>query len=310
MILNTGSRTDIPAFYSTWFINRIREGSLMARNPYYPKIIHRYTLDPATVDLLVFCTKNPRPLLAHAEEMNAFRQLWYVTLTPYGADIEPNVHDKRGILQSIRELGKQHGSGAVIWRYDPVLINDVYTVEYHMRAFAQIAAALDGAVQRCVVSFIDLYEKTKRNFPEVREVSREDQETLIRSFVESGSRHGMRILTCLESSSLARFGADTAGCMTQELIEEVIGMPLRVPAGRGMTREGCRCLLGNDIGAYNTCAHFCRYCYANFDKAEVLANMKRHDPDSPLLIGRPQADDEIRDVRQESWLDKQIRLDI
>ena len=110
MILNTGSRTDIPAYYSEWFMNRIQSRFVMARNPYYPKQVYRYQLDPESVDILAFCTKNPQPMLEYMSELKDFRQLWYVTLTPYGKDIEPNVPDKHEVIRSIQKLSEAVGS--------------------------------------------------------------------------------------------------------------------------------------------------------------------------------------------------------
>ena len=309
MILNTGSRTDIPAFFSQWMKNRLREGFVMARNPYYPKTVYRYELDPKTVDVIVFCTKNPRPMLDDMHLLDPFRQLWYVTLTPYGKDIEPNVPDKHEVIQSVIDLAEKTGENRVIWRYDPVFLNERYTFEYHIRAFTKIAEALHGALRRVVVSYIDLYEKTKKNFPEVREVEMIDQIRLTKAFADIAEANGMQVLLCLENPALADFGADVSGCMSQKVIEECIGEKLDVPH-LSPARQGCSCLLGNDIGVYNTCMHFCRYCYANYDRNSVLQNQKRHDPESPLLIGNIRDDDQIINVRQVSYVSRQMRLDI
>ena len=135
MILNTGSRTDIPAFYSTWFYNRIKEGYVCTRNPYNPKQVRRYQINPDVVDILSFCTKNPAPMLERIHELDAFRQFWFVTLTPYGKDIEPNVPDKHLIITEIQQLSQMAGKQAVGWRYDPIFINQRYSIDYHLRAF-------------------------------------------------------------------------------------------------------------------------------------------------------------------------------
>ncbi|MBE6110816.1 MAG: DUF1848 domain-containing protein [Erysipelotrichaceae bacterium] len=309
MIINTGSRTDIPAFYSAWLINRVHAGFLMARNPYYPKLVSRYVLDPRSVDALVFCTKNPQPILKDIHELDAFRQFWYVTITPYGKDIEPGVPDKHRVIESFITLSKHIGHKRMVWRYDPVFVNQKYDIAYHIRAFETIASLLEGYTERAVFSFIDLYEKTKRNFPEVREVSYDDQVTLTKAFVQSCEKHHMILTGCLESKELARYGADMNGCMTKQIIEQAIGEELSVPKGTP-ARDGCNCLLGNDIGAYNTCAHFCKYCYANYDREIVIRNMKKHDPESPLLIGHIEADDTVKDVNQKSWINAQLKLDL
>jgi len=307
MILNTGSRTDIPAFYSEWFMNRIHEGFVMARNPYYPRLIHKYVLDPHLIDVLVFCTKNPEPMLKHMKELKDYRMIWNVTITPYGKDIEPNVPDKYQVIEAFRQLSERVGSRSIFWRYDPIFLNERYDLAYHLKAFEKICTLLEGYTDKCIISFIDLYEKTKRNFPEVREVEWKDQIELTSAFVKIAERHGIRILTCLEASELENYGADSSGCLSQTLIEDTLSIRLK-PKKHLQTRQGCNCLLGNDIGAYNSCGHLCRYCYANYDRNLVLENMKRHDPGSPLLIGNIEKDDEIREVKQESWIDEQITL--
>ena len=308
MILNTGSRTDIPAFYSEWFYNRIKAGSVMSRNPFYPDQITRWRLDPDVIDVLVFCTKNPAPMLPRLDELDSFSQFWFVTITPYGPEIEAAVPPYREVCRSFRTLTEHVGKRAVAWRYDPILISEDYPLESHLRIFGNIAAELDGCTDQVVISFIDLYEKTKKNFPEIREVRQSDRLCLGRELSAIAAAHGMTIRTCLEGTDLAPYGVDTSGCLTKEVLEHALGEELRVPASSLMTREGCRCLLGNDIGAYNTCRHFCRYCYANYDKQTVIRNAAAHDPESPLLVGHPGPEDTIHDARQVRYRTGQLRL--
>lgn len=45
MILNTGQRTDIPAFFPEWLANRIEEGFVLVRNPYNPSLVTRYEIN-------------------------------------------------------------------------------------------------------------------------------------------------------------------------------------------------------------------------------------------------------------------------
>lgn len=308
MIINTGSRTDIPAFYADWFYNRIAAGEVLVRNPYNLNAVTRYRLDPEVVDALVFCTKNPAPMLPRLSELDAFRQLWHVTITPYGKEIEPSVPDKHDVLKSFQELSRKVGKEHIVWRYDPVFLSDRYSMEYHLRAFETMAAELDGYTGQVIISFIDLYQKTKKNFPEVREVYEPEQDALSEAFVSIAKAHGMEVIACLEAARLAQFGVDVSGCMTKEKMEQALDIRLRVPAGKAQARDGCSCLLGGDIGMYNTCSHFCRYCYANYDRKTVLQNRELHDPGSPFLIGGPHPADVVKDADQQSWLDDQITL--
>ncbi len=307
MISNTGQRTDFPACYSEWFANRVKAGLVMVRDAYNPRAVTRYRLSPYVVDRIGFCTKNPAPMLPHMALLEPYGQFWYVTITPYGREIEPRVPNKREVLDSFRRLSERVGVDCVGWRYDPIFVNAAYPVKRHIRAFEAMARELAGYTRTAVISFIDLYGKTRRNFPEAREVSRDDRLILGEAFVEIGRQYGMVIRPCAEGDELARFGADCSGCMTVAMYERALRDRLKPPAFRPARRE-CACYLGGDIGAYNTCGHLCRYCYANGDAGTVRENTARHDPLSPLLIGHPMPDDLVRDARQESWLDRQLSM--
>lgn len=309
MIINTGMRTDIPAFYSKWFINRIREGYVLVRNPYHHEQVTKYLLNPDIVDVIAFCTKNPAPMFRYMNEISKFRQFWFVTITPYGKDIEPNVPDKRAVMESFKQLSDFVGVNAVGWRYDPIFITRKYSLEYHIRAFEKMAENLCGYTKQVVISFIDLYKKTKRNFPEARNVSPSERIEVGKAFSKIGRKYGMTIRSCFEGDDLEPYGVDVKGCMTQDIVEKAVGIKLDVPK-KPNARQGCNCLLGNDIGTYNTCGHLCRYCYANYDTQTVLDNMKKHNPNSPFLIGGRQKGDIIKNAKQFSYLSDQLTLDL
>ena len=307
MIINTGQRTDIPAFYTKWFLNRLKVGFVLVRNPYNPQQITRYRLDPDVVDLIGFCTKNPAPMLPYMDLLKPFGQYWQVTVTPYGKDIEPHVPDKRQVLESFRRLSEAVGVHRVGWRYDPIFLSERYTMDYHLRAFDQMAAALDGYTKTAVISFIDLYPKVRRNFPEAREVTKEQRLALGKELIRIASDHGMTVKPCTEGDELAVYGAECGGCMRISDYEKAIGRRLNVPKRKG-TRAECACYLACDIGAYNTCKHLCKYCYANAEPAKVLAQSRLHDPKSPFLIGNYMDGDRIHDAPQKSWIDGQTSL--
>lgn len=307
MILNTGSRTDIPAFYSEWFYNRIREGYVLARNPYYPSQVTRYALDPDVIDVMVFCTKNPVPMFKNFHLLKPFNMFWFVTITPYGKEIEPRVPDKERVMDSFLCLSDLVGAKRMSLRYDPIFICEKYSTDFHVRQFEYMAKRLRGSTHQCVVSFIDLYEKTKRNFPQVKAVKPEEQRILIDAFSEIAAENDLQIHLCCENSSLVRSNVDADGCMSQKVLEEAIGCRLIVPKKKG-ARQKCSCLLGADIGAYNTCGHGCLYCYADYDMETVRRNMSRHDKKSPFLIGSYQKEDVIKDAKQTSWKDRQMNI--
>ena len=309
MIINTGQRTDIPAFYAEWFANRLKEGFVCVRNPYNPNQVSRYRLDPAVVDVIGFCTKNPAPMFPYMELLKDYGQYWFVTITPYGRDIEPNVPDKHQLIEDFKTLSTIVGINSIGWRFDPVFISDRYGEEYHIRAFEQIAAALEGYTETAVISFIDLYPKVRRNFPEVQEVTKEQRLRLGKEFIRIACAHGMTVKPCAEGDELAAYGADCSGCMRIRDYEKAIGMHLNAPKRKGARAE-CACYISCDIGAYNTCRHLCRYCYANAEVSEVLAQSRLHDPKSPFLIGSYMDGDVIHDVPQKSWIDAQMSLEI
>ena len=310
MIIQTGMRTDIPAFYHEWLRNRIREGYVLVRNPYNPSSVTRYRLSPDVVDLIAFCTKNPEPLLSHMDELKPYGQYWFVTITPYGKEIEPNVPEKAKVMESFKKLSESAGVDSVGWRYDPIFISQDYSVERHISEFEKMAETLSGYTKTCVISFIDIYKKVERNFPEIGEVMKADRLRLGKEFIRIGAKYGMTIKPCAEGNELEPYGADCAGCMTVKTFETALHSHLAVPKKKRNQRGGqCACLLGVDVGAYDTCGHLCKYCYANTNAGLVRDNIKNHNPKSPFLLGGSMPGDVIHEAVQKSWLDGQMSLE-
>ncbi|MFV0479919.1 MAG: DUF1848 domain-containing protein [Anaerorhabdus sp.] len=308
MIINTGNRTDIPAYYSEWFYNRIKEGYVLVRNPYYRSQVIKYRLSPDVVDVMCFCTKNPKPMLKRLNEIKNFRQFWFVTITPYGKEIEPNVPNVQDVLEATIELSKEVGSNAVGWRYDPIFLSEQYTIDFHIEQFSAMVAQLRSHIQFCVISFIDLYGNTTRNFKGINSVNELDQKYLVEKFVEIANANNLEIYTCCENKELGKLGVNISGCMTKPIIEKAINCTLDIPKSRKSSRSACDCLLGNDIGMYNTCNHGCLYCYANYDMKIVSENITKHNKTSPLLIGELEKDDIIKESKQISYFDGQLKL--
>ncbi|MDE6658643.1 MAG: DUF1848 domain-containing protein, partial [Eubacterium sp.] len=251
MILQTGMRTDIPAFYSKWFINRIKEGYVLVRNPYNPTAVTKYKINPDVVDLIAFCTKNPAPMLEHMDILKPFGQYWFVTITPYGKEIEPNVPDKKQVAEDFKTLSKIVGIDSIGWRYDPIFITEKYSLDFHLKTFEKMAKLLSGYTNTCIISFIDLYKKVLKNFPQARMVSKEERLTIGKAFAEIGKKYGITIKACAEGNELAPYGVDCNGCLTQAVYEQALHTKLNMPKRKGQRGE-CACFLGNDIGAYDT----------------------------------------------------------
>ena len=143
MIISASRRTDIPNYYSEWFFNRIKEGYVLVRNPMNISQVSKISLSPDVVDGIVFWTKNPLPILDRLEELREYTYYFQFTLTPYGKDVEPNVPSKNDlIIPSFRKLSERIGKERVVWRYDPILFNDKYTMDYHIKYFKALAAKL------------------------------------------------------------------------------------------------------------------------------------------------------------------------
>ena len=240
MIINTGQRTDIPAFYSEWFANRLKEGFVCVRNPYDPHQVSRYRLDPAVVDVIGFCTKNPLPMFPYMDLLKEYGQYWFITITPYGKDIEPNVPDKHLILEAFQKLSGIVGIQSIGWRYDPIFLSEKYSIDYHFRAFEKIAATLDGFTKTVVISFIDLYPKVRKNFPEAQEVTKAQRLSLGKEIISIASSHGMVVKPCAEGDELASYGADCGGCMRISDYEQAIQKRLNAPSRKGARAE-CAC---------------------------------------------------------------------
>lgn len=308
MIINTGQRTDIPAFYSKWFINRIREGYVLVRNPYYPSLVTKFLLNPDVVDVIGFCTKNPRPMFKYLDELKPFGQFWYISITGFDKDIEPNVPSIDQVIEDFKFLSDKVGKNAIALRYTPIIINEKYTLQRHIDTFEYITSKLEGYTSLAVFGFVDIYDKLKRNHPEIIDCDDSLKIIIAKEFLKIANKHHMELRLCSKEKWLSSYGIDVNGCMRLEDYERAIGFSL-TPTKKMEARRGyCTCYLSNDIGSYNSCLHLCSYCYANGNSNLVLSNFKKHDEDSPFLIGNISPDDKIRLAKQESWKEIQGKL--
>ena len=284
MILQTAQRTDIPAFYGQWLINRINEGFVDVRNPYNPNLITRYMINHNTVDGIAFCTKNPLPFIQYLPQIAEYRQYWHMTITPYGTDIEPYVPAYERIIEGFKFISHNLNPQSVVWRYDPIIVNHNYSVDFHYESFYKLAKSLSGYTDTVVASYLDIYDKVLRNYPEGNRPSQDVQIKLMKELVKIANQFGMTLKTCGEGDTFKSIGADTSGCLITDCYERAWNVKLKVPK-RTPSRPECNCYIHVDIGAYDTCSHFCRYCYANTNQQAVRRNRTNHDPQSSLLIG-------------------------
>ena len=190
MILMVSGRTDIVAFYTKWFMNRLKEGFVDVRNPFNSKLVSRIKFD--NVDLIMFCTKNPKPIIPYLKEIKK-PMLFHITLTSYKEDIELNVKNKKDIINDIKEVSKIIGKENVVVRYDPILINSRYNLEYHKKAFANMCKLLNGYVEKIIVSFVDDYKNVRKNMSVLnyKELTHDDYKEIGISFSESAKANKM-----------------------------------------------------------------------------------------------------------------------
>lgn len=219
MIISASRRTDIPAFYSKWFLNRIREGFVLVPNPYNPKLISRVRLDPAVVDCIVFWTKNPAPMLDRHGELRDYNFYFQYTLNPYGPDAENNLPTLEKRIETFKRLSERIGKERVIWRYDPLFTNEKYDVEFHKEAFARIAEALKDHTERCMLGFIDHYHHIRKAVGalKIEPLRPEEIEEMALSFKQTIDRYPIRLDTCTVKVDLRRLGIPGGLCVDKEL---------------------------------------------------------------------------------------------
>lgn len=302
MIINTGGRTDTVQYYAPWLLKRFEEGFVYARNPLFPGKVTRYELSPDKVDCVAFCSKNYRPILPRLREITGrFNTYFHYTITAYGKDVEPGVPSIEESVQTLIELSEQVGKQRVAWRYDPVLLTEKYTIARHIQTFEAMAKILAPSVDRCIFSFVEMHQRVKSNMPELIPLREEDKDRLARGLGEIAAKHGLYLQTCGTNGNYTRYGIHPSGCMTLEMLGKANGIAFKNLKHRGM-RRGCHCIESRDIGAYDTCLNGCRYCYANKSPEKAAQNFSRHDPNSPLLLGRLQEFDTVRQGAQRSFL--------
>lgn len=298
MILSVSRRTDIPACYTPWFMNRLREGSVMVRNPMNPRQVSRIALTRDVVDCIVFWTKNPLPLMPYLTEIEAmgYPFVMQMTLTGYGPDAETNLPPVAERIDAFRAIADHIGADRMVWRYDPILLSGVYSVDWHAYNFASLARALADCTQRCVLSFLDLYPKirSRLNAGGFRPCTAEEMRAVAARVAPAAADHGIRLQTCAEKIDLEEFGVCHGACIDGRFISSILGFPLDVRRD-GNQRDGCGCVASIDVGEYNTCLNGCAYCYANHSADAVVRHAAMHEVDSPLLIGRLSADDRVTD---------------
>lgn len=287
MLISASRRTDIPAYYSEWFLRRIKEGFAYVRNPMNAAQISKISLAPDVVDGIVLWTKNPVPMLNRLCELAKYPYYFQFTLNPYGAEAEPNIPSKRDVLvPAFMRLADMLGAERVIWRYDPIILSERYTPEYHIKYFELLAKRLSGYTRQCTISFLDAYKSAARGLSRLRAlpVSEDAMLSLARAISDIAGAYGLRLAACAEPIDLSALGIARASCVDKALFERIGGCGLNIRKDKNQRAE-CGCAESIDIGAYNTCIGGCLYCYAGGCTQAAARNHSLNDPASPLLTG-------------------------
>ena len=261
-------------------------------------------------DCIVFWTKNPAPMLARLDELSSYHYYFQFTLTGYGRDVECNLpHKKEIMIPVFQTLSEKIGSKRVVWRYDPILFNEVYTPEYHLNAFRQIAQALNGYTDQCVISFVDTYAKNQASMKKLGVYEFPGQELLefVRELNNTANANGIKVVSCAEQMDLAQCGVEHSSCIDKRRMEEIIGCNIEVGKDKNQRAE-CGCMESVDIGTYNTCKSGCKYCYANHSAESVIRNVEMYDLYSPLLCGTITEEDRVTERKIRSLKREQMQL--
>ncbi len=286
MIISASRRTDIPAFYMDWFMERLRAGYAVARNPVNRAQARRVDLSPEAVDGIVFWSKNPAPLLSRTDTLSAYPYYLQYTLNAYGTDIEPGPPPMDARVGAFHALADAIGPHRALWRYDPILLTETYTAAFHVEAFARIARMLRGYTERVTISFIDRYAKIEKAMASLGMRRPDGPEAcgIARTLSGIAKENGMTIAACAEETDFSGLGVGRARCVDAALLSRIAEKP--VNGGRDPNqRPACGCAPSVDIGMYNTCAHGCAYCYANAGGKAVLRNLAAHRPDGEEIAG-------------------------
>lgn len=305
MIISASRRTDIPSYYSEWFLKRVNEGFVYVRNPMNYNQISKISLSRADVECIVFWTKNPHPMMKHLEVLDSYNYYFQFTLTSYDSSIERNLPLKKNLVPVFKALAEKIGKERVIWRYDPVLLSEEVDIYKHLNHFELLAGKLKDSTTKCVFSFLDVYPKIQKRIKAagLNAPSTEQAHILAKGFSEICRSHGLDIATCTETLDLSALGIKTNKCIDGELIRNVFGLSGNVLKDPNQRME-CGCVKSIDIGSYNTCKHGCVYCYAN--RSSTVRG--QFNMDSRILGGEIKDSMQIYDRKMERLFSDQIML--
>ena len=273
MIISASRRTDIPAFYSSWFMERIREGNVLVKNPFNPSQTKMVSLRPEDVDAIVFWTRDSEPLMKHLKELEdrRYNYIFLYTITGYGPPLEKKAPPLEKALATFKKLSQKIGPEKIIWRFDPIIYASGKGEAWIASCFNKIACALRNETDQVIVSFLDFYPKVVKGLTRVEEenglkvIDLSHQTSIVKSIATTlaklAQENEMAIVSCAEKEDLVSFGIKPGCCIDGEVLNRIFGTKIKIEKDKHQ-RPYCRCTTSQDIGEYGTCRHGCVYCYA------------------------------------------------
>jgi hypothetical protein len=296
MIISASYKTDIPTFYGEWFMNRLQAGYCKMVNPYSQQV-YRVDLTPENIDGFVFWTKNIGPFLKHLPEVHKMGYPFIVqhTITGYPRELEYRVINYAHTIEHMKELAGTYGPHVAVWRYDPIVISSLTPYDWHRHNFEMLAQSLEGTTDEIVVSFAQIYKKTRRNmdwaanefsfrWSEHEAMTPGSVRNLISELAQIARSYGMRMKICSQKAFLILGITEEARCVDAARLERVAGRSIADRVELRGNRKECGCFASKDIGEYDTCPHGCVYCYAVQHRNLALERYKAHDPTGEFLF--------------------------
>ena len=294
MIISASRRTDIPAFYGEWFYDRLLHKEVITRNPFNHKMLTRLALEPDKIDCIVFWTKNPEKFLEFLKPISDMGYKYYFnyTITAYDQSMEKNVPPKNAVIDTFLKLSDMIGKEKVIWRYDPVIINNKYTHEFHESWFDYLCRKLGSHTEKCVFSFVDKYTFLEKDFKRhgIYQPSMEEMICMSKILKKISSEYNIPLFTCSEVADLSELEIMHNRCIDGNLVNRINGMSKSYKKDTGQRNE-CGCVSSKDIGSYGTCLHECVYCYARKSRNKSVSAAD-YDIHSPMLFDEIKGNDQ------------------
>ncbi|MEI0492556.1 DUF1848 domain-containing protein [Brachyspira intermedia] len=284
MIISASRRTDIPSLHTKWFLNRLKEEYLITQNPISKNNFYKIPLNKNIVDIIVFWSKNPNiDFLKEVRDLG-YKFYLHFTITPYDKNIERNIPNKKLLIRNFQTISKLFGKEKIIWRYDPIILNDDFNANYHINNFKNFADSLNGYTDECIFSFVQIYSKIKNN---IKNINDNDKIILIENIKEISEKNNIKLKSCSQDfDKITNIRVEKSACIDKERIQKILGYSIKEKKDKSQ-RKLCNCIESIDIGMYNTCTNGCIYCYANSKNI-----LKDYDANNEILSDKNLIDNE------------------